>query len=83
MSTKTIALDSDVYDRLANLKRQSESFSRVINRLIERVVTSHTAADVLAHLDAQSSLSDADANTMERLVRENRDTESWPSHDRS
>ena len=83
MSTKTIALDSGVYDRLADLKHRSESFSKVINRLIDRVVTAHTAADVLAHLDAQPSLSDADADTMARLVRENRDTESWPSHDLS
>jgi predicted CopG family antitoxin len=83
MSTKTIAIDSEVYGRLANLKRQSESFSRVINRLIDRVVTAHTAADVLAHLDAQPSLSDGDADTMARLVRENRDTEDWPTHDLS
>jgi predicted CopG family antitoxin len=83
MSTKTVAIDSEVYDRLANLKRQSESFSKVINRLIDRVVTAHTAADVLAHLDAQPLLSDADAATMGRVVRENRETENWPAHDLS
>lgn len=83
MSTKTIALDSEVYDRLAGLKRRSESFSKVIHRLIERAVTAHTAPDVLAHLDAQPSLSDADAETMTRRVRENRDTEKWPAHDLS
>jgi predicted CopG family antitoxin len=83
MSSKTIALDASVYDRLAQLKRQSESFSRVINRLIERVVTAHTAADVLSHLDTHPSLSDADAETMSKVVRENRDTETWPRHDLS
>ena len=83
MSTKTIALDSGVYDRLASLKGRSESFSKVINRLIDRVVTAHTAADVLAHLDALPPLSDADADTMTHLVRENRDAENWPSHDLS
>jgi predicted CopG family antitoxin len=83
MSTKTIALDSQVYDKLVHLKRQSESFSKVINRLIDRVVTAHTAAEVLTHLDGQAPLSDADAETMTKFVRESRDTESWPSHDLS
>lgn len=83
MSTKTIALDSGVYDRLASLKGRSESFSKVIDRLIAKVVTAHTAADVLAQIDAQTSLSDADADTMACVVRENRDTEKWPVHDLS
>lgn len=83
MSTKTIALDSHVYDRLVSLKCQSESFSRVIDRLIARVVTAHTAAEVLARLDAQPNLSEADADTMVGLVRENRETENWSSHDLS
>lgn len=83
MSTKTIALDVSVYDRLTSLKRQSESFSKVINRLIEQVVTAHTAADVLAQLDSGPPLSDADAETMVDLVRESRETEKWPLHDLS
>jgi predicted CopG family antitoxin len=83
MSTKTVAIDSEVYARLASIKGQSESFSKVINRLIERVVTAHTAADVLARLDTQASLPNADAATMEGVVRENRETENWTSHDLS
>ena len=81
MSTKTIAVDVEVYARLARLKGESQSFSRLIDSLIDRVVTAHTADDVLAHLGEQPSLSDADADAMLRLVRENRESEIWAVQD--
>jgi predicted CopG family antitoxin len=83
MSTKTIALESGVYDRLARHKRQSESFSKTIDRLIARVASAHTVADVIARLDEHSPLSEADAAAMASVVRENRKAERWPSHDLS
>ena len=83
MSTKTIALDSRVYEKLARLKGTSQSFSRLIDGLVDRVITAHTAADILAHLQDQSPLSDEDAETMLRVARENRSTEDWPTHDLS
>ena len=83
MSTKTIALDTRVYEKLARLKGQSESFSSVISGLVDRAVTAHTVTDVLAQLDGLPPLSKADAETMERFVRENRNNETWPAHDLS
>ena len=83
MSTKTIALDSGVYEKLARLKGESQSFSKLIAHLVDRVVTAHTVADVLAQLDRLPPLSETDAAAMTRVVRENRDTEAWPLHDLS
>jgi predicted CopG family antitoxin len=83
MSTKTIALDAGVYEKLARLKGESQSFSKLISSLVDRVVTAHTVADVLAQLDDEQPLRKADAETMARLVREDRETETWPSHDLS
>jgi len=81
MSTKTIALESGVYDRLARHKRQSESFSKAIDRILARVASAHTVADVLARLDEQPPLPEADAVAMAGVVRENRESETWPFHD--
>ncbi len=83
MSTKTIALETGTYERLARLKGQSQSFSSIIACLVDRALTAHTVTDVLAQLDGQAPLSQADANTMARVVRENRANETWPSHDLS
>ena len=83
MATKTIALDSRVYDRLARHRRQSESFSKAIDRLLEEIASAHTVAEVLARLDEQPPLSEVDAAAMSDVVRENRDSETWPSHDLS
>ncbi len=83
MATKTIALDSRVYDRLARHRRQSESFSKAINRLLEQVASAHTVAEVLARLDELPPLSEADAATMNAVVRESRESEKWDSHDLS
>ena len=83
MSTKTIAVDVQVYEKLARLRGESQSFSKLIDSLVNRAVTAHTVADVLSQLDGHPPLSTVDADTMGRLVREHRETETWESHDLS
>lgn len=83
MSTKTIALDSHVYGRLARLKQGSESFSKLIDRLVDQAYTQHTVAEVLARIANQPPLSATDAAIMNRIVRKNRKDDDWSVHDMS
>lgn len=84
MSTKTIALDSKVYEKLAHIKNESESFSKLIDRLVEQKITSHTGAAILASLQKNStSLTEEEAATMKTLVEQNRRNEKWERHDLS
>jgi len=80
MSTKTVALDAKVYTKLALLKRESESFSRLIDRLIDATVTSRTVSAVLSSLDDLPPLSEEDAQSMEKIVQSNREEEDWSVH---
>jgi len=50
MSAKTIAVDFGGYERLAAAKREGESFSRVIDRLLTTVSSAHTGRDILKEL---------------------------------
>lgn len=43
MSTKTISIRDDTYDLLKNVKREGESFSDVIDRLIKKERTDLSA----------------------------------------
>ena len=81
MSTKTIAVDSGVYARLASAKREGESFSRAIDRLLSEVGAAHTGGEILRGLAALTPLSEADAQVFLDVVAENRTGESWESHD--
>jgi predicted CopG family antitoxin len=81
MSTRTIAVDSEVYDRLAGGKRRGESFSKVIDRLLDEVGAAHTGQDILRGLAEIPALSEDDAEVMLAVVRENRQGESWAEHD--
>lgn len=81
MSTKTIAVDSQVYRRLAAEKREGESFSRVIGRLLDQTESAHTGRDILRRLEALPELAAADAGVMLAVVAENRDAETWPRRD--
>ena len=81
MSTKNIAPSSQVHERLARFKRESESFSRAIDRLISIAEGRHVGADNLKGLQDLPSLSEADAAQMERVVEQNRTTERWDRHD--
>ncbi len=83
MSTKNIALNSKVYSKLAQFKEESESFSKAIDRLLSRMESDHTGADILKQLAGLSPLSKRDSETMLRLVEHNRKSETWESHDLS
>ena len=81
MSTKTIAVDARVYDKLARVKREGESFSKAIDRLIDEVGAAHTGRDILRVLAELPALSDEDAEVMLSVVAENRQNETWDEHD--
>jgi predicted CopG family antitoxin len=78
MSTKTIALETSVYERLAREKRLSESFTKTIARLIDSAGRGTCAAAVedAAAVWGQTG-NDAEAERMERVVRQNRETATW------
>lgn len=78
MSTKTIAVESSVYERLAREKRSSESFTKTINRLMDTANRGTCAAAVSdAAAVWQSIGNDADADQMEQILRQNRATTHW------
>jgi predicted CopG family antitoxin len=81
MSTKTIAVESQVYDRLARAKREGESFSKTIDRLLRHVGSAHTGREILRALEQFPPLSAADAAVMLGVVEENRASETWERHD--
>lgn len=81
MSTKTIAVNSKVYARLAAAKREGESFSGVIDRLLTEVGDAHTGTDILRRLGAITPLSEDDAAVFYGVVRENRAGERWDDPD--
>ena len=81
MSTKTIAVDTGVYEKLSGVKREGESFSRAIDRLIDQVGAAHTGRDILQGLSDVKQLSCDDAEVMLSVVAENRENETWDDHD--
>jgi predicted CopG family antitoxin len=78
MSTKTIAVEHSVYERLAREKRSSESFTKTIERLIQSANSGTCAAAVA---DAASvwhaNGNDADADLMEQVIEMNRSSTNW------
>ena len=81
MSTRTIAVDSQVYEQLAEAKREGESFSKAIDRLIREVGAAHMGRDVLRALEEIVLLLEEDAAVMLAVVEENRAGEAWEGHD--
>lgn len=81
MSTKTIAVDSRVYDRLAQAKREGESFSKAIDRLLREVGAAHSGGHILKALAEVPPLPERDAEAILAVVEENRATEVWEEHD--
>ncbi len=72
MSTKTVALNTDVYARLRSIKQDGESFSSAIDRLITEVGESHSGSDILRRLATLDELSEDDAGRFFEVVAENR-----------
>ena len=77
MSTKTIALESSIYQRLAALKGDGESFSKVIARLLSEVADAHTGRDILRSLGGFSPLTEGDAQRFLAIIAEDRESEGW------
>lgn len=63
MSTKTISLSEDAYDRLKALKKENESFSDLVKRLCSGVKLR----------DFHGVLSKDSAKKMEKIIREKRE----------
>jgi predicted CopG family antitoxin len=81
MSTKNIALDSEVYRRLAAFKRESESFSKAVARMLAAAEVAHSGRDILARIAEVGPLDEDDADRMLRHVDEARRDEAWEPHD--
>lgn len=77
MGTRTIAVDSKVYARLAAAKNEGESFSRAIDRLLDSEADRFSGADVLRKLDAIVPLTDAEAAVFVQVVDDARREEEW------
>jgi len=79
MSIKTIAVGTDVYEKLAGRKRPGESFTKVIDRLLENTTTA-TCADAVretAEIWGTSTGTPAEAANMEKIIRDNRRHTRW------
>lgn len=81
MGTKTIAVDTRVYDRLAAVKRSDESFSKVIDRLLTEVEAAYTGTDILRALEGFTPLSEVDAEAFLDVITEDRVLEQWDARD--
>lgn len=65
MGTKTIGLRDDVYERLKARKREDESFTDLMNRLLDETTTNWR--------EGFGTLSEQDADELEQIVADSRD----------
>jgi predicted CopG family antitoxin len=80
MATKTIAVDAEVYRKLAGRKRESESFTKLLDRLADADNGHGTCADAVreaASVWGKSESSEAEAEKFESVVRANRKSAKW------
>jgi predicted CopG family antitoxin len=78
MATKTIALEVSVYDKLLGRKRNSESFTKTIDRLISESAGSRTCAEAVANASKiWSPGTDAEAQTLEDVIQAGRENTRW------
>ncbi len=80
MATKTIAVDVTVYRKLSDRKRESESFTKLLDRLAEADTGHGTCADAVreaAEIWDKSSSSKTEADKFEEVVKANRKAAKW------
>ena len=80
MSTKTVALEMSAYERLAAQKIDGESFTKTIERLLKRHVSSAgtcgAALEQAARIWGQVG-STEEADVMERVIEQGREGTRW------
>ena len=79
MSTKTIALETKVYEKLARKKRDGESFTKTIDRLVEADSSHGTCEEAVREAAAiwKEAPTKAEVETMERVIKANRTKVDW------
>jgi predicted CopG family antitoxin len=80
MATKTIAVDATVYRKLAERKRESESFTKLLDRLADADTGHGTCADAVreaAEIWGRSSSNNTETDKLESVVSANRKTAKW------
>lgn len=70
MGTRNIVIDSQVSERLVRAKREGESFSETIGRLLGDAGTAHTGGEILRALEELPPLSEEDAAVMLAVIDE-------------
>jgi negative regulator of replication initiation len=80
MSIKTIAVGTDVYTKLAHRKQPGQSFTKLIDRLLDSTASSGTCADAVrdaAQIWGATGAQSSDADKMENIIRDNRRNARW------
>lgn len=80
MATKTIAVAAEVYRKLAGRKRESESFTKLLNRLADADNGQNTCADALREAAAVWRKSDrckTEAEKFVSVIKDNRKSAKW------
>ena len=80
MATKTIAVDATAYHKLAGRKRESEPFTKLLDRLADSDTGHGTCADAVreaAEIWAKSNGGPAEADNFESVVSANRKSAKW------
>ena len=80
MATKTIAVDAEVYRKLAGRKRESESFTKLLGRLADADNGHGTCADAVREAAAvwgKSESSKTEAEMFESVIKANRKSAKW------
>lgn len=80
MSIKTIAVGTEVYEKLSHRKKSGESFTKLIDRLLDHTASSGTCSDAVreaAQIWGTSSVRASEADKMESVIRDNRRNTRW------
>jgi len=82
MNAKKTSMDAKVYGKLAQYKRGSDSFSRVMDQMVEQAINRYMAAQATTYVATQPRSSKKDAEVVEkkRVVQENETDQGWSFH---